>query len=294
MLLYASDRSGTWQIYRMDVRTGQSRQIGEAAKLDRRSLCLLPDERGACFLDGRSLCRVLFSSPGQTELYRARDDWPQSSGLTVSGDGLNAILVESNRDLWRLKLVGLVRHSSATVAEAPEPISAVMPRPGRAVVLYRRGIDSLWLAGYDGRENRRLCTADGEIGTAVWSSDGRTVLYLLFPPGRAGVTEIREHVPELNTDRMIVAAGKLASFSPNADATVFAAAGASVLSPFVTILLRATGRELVLCEHRSSDPALVAPQFSGDSQRLFFQSDRHGKLAIYTMRVDRLVEKTET
>jgi len=34
--------------------------------------------------------------------------------------------------------------------------------------------------------------------------------------------------------------------------------------------------------------------FSADSQRVYFQSDRHGKPAIYAIRVDRLVEKTET
>jgi oligogalacturonide lyase len=62
----------------------------------------------------------------------------------------------------------------------------------------------------------------------------------------------------------------------------------------VLLLLRATSRELTLCEHRASDPASVAPVFSPDSQRIYFQSDRHGKPAIYRMRVDTLVEKTET
>ncbi len=33
--------------------------------------------------------------------------------------------------------------------------------------------------------------------------------------------------------------------------------------------------------------------FSPDSQRIFFQSDKEGKQAIYMMNVDRLVEETD-
>jgi oligogalacturonide lyase len=39
---------------------------------------------------------------------------------------------------------------------------------------------------------------------------------------------------------------------------------------------------------------MVAPIFSPSSQRIFFESDRHGKPAIYTMSVERLVEETES
>jgi oligogalacturonide lyase len=60
------------------------------------------------------------------------------------------------------------------------------------------------------------------------------------------------------------------------------------------LLLRVTRRELALCEHRASDPSDVRPIFAPSSQRIFFQSDRSGKSALYTMAVDRLVEKTET
>jgi oligogalacturonide lyase len=50
---------------------------------------------------------------------------------------------------------------------------------------------------------------------------------------------------------------------------------------------------LPLCEHRASDAAQVRPVFSPDSQRVFYQSDRDGKPAIYMVDVQRLVERTE-
>jgi oligogalacturonide lyase len=48
-----------------------------------------------------------------------------------------------------------------------------------------------------------------------------------------------------------------------------------------------------MCEHKASNAEAVAPLFSPDSQRICFQSDRHGKAAIYSMHVEKLVEKTE-
>jgi oligogalacturonide lyase len=61
----------------------------------------------------------------------------------------------------------------------------------------------------------------------------------------------------------------------------------------VLLLVRAVHREFTLCEHRASDPAMVSPIFSPNSQNVFFSSDQHGKLAIYRIAVDKLVEETE-
>jgi oligogalacturonide lyase len=71
-------------------------------------------------------------------------------------------------------------------------------------------------------------------------------------------------------------------------------ASGSKAAPYVLLLVRAVSRELTLCEHRASDPAMVAPTFSPNSQRVFFGSDQHGKPAIYTMAIDKLVEETDT
>ena len=56
--------------------------------------------------------------------------------------------------------------------------------------------------------------------------------------------------------------------------------------------VRAAHSERTLCEHKASNPEWVAPVFSPDSQRIYFQSDRHGKPALYEVRVGRFVEET--
>jgi len=70
-------------------------------------------------------------------------------------------------------------------------------------------------------------------------------------------------------------------------------ASRNAASPTVLLLLRLTRRELTVCEHKASRPEMVAPRFAPDSQRLYFESDRDGKPAIYCVHVERFVEKTD-
>ena len=146
---------------------------------------------------------------------------------------------------------------------------------------------------FDADQNRKLRIAAGGLGPAVWSSDGRTVLYLNFPTDPKQLNNLREATPDTNEDRLIAATSQFISFGGNADSSVLVGASGSKASPYVLLLVRAAKRELTLCEHRASDPHLVSPIFSANSQRIFFQSDKDGKLAIYSMLVDKLVEETE-
>ena len=145
----------------------------------------------------------------------------------------------------------------------------------------------------DGQQNRKLKLAPGRIGSAQWSNDGKTVLYLNIPEDRAQLNAIREFTPDANTDKLVAKTSQFASFGFNRDSSVFVGASGNQSSPVVLILLRLTRRELTLCEHKATDPAAAAPRFSPDSQRIYFQSDREGKPAIYCMHVEKLVEKTE-
>jgi oligogalacturonide lyase len=153
----------------------------------------------------------------------------------------------------------------------------------------------LWLANYDARQNYRLRVAEGAIGPALWSPDGRSVYYLSYPPdGTHKLHSLREFVPDSNEDTAIADTSQFVGIGRNADASVFAGASGSKASPYVLLLVRTVKRELTICEHRASDARMVSPVFSPNSQRVFFVSDRHGKPAIYSLAVEKLVEETET
>jgi oligogalacturonide lyase len=136
--------------------------------------------------------------------------------------------------------------------------------------------------------------APGGLGLAYWASGGASVVYLNFPADPHQLNAVREYVPETGTEAMVATTSQFAVFAPNADASVFVGASRNKAAPHVLLLLRATRHELTVCEHRSGNPARVAPVFSPDSQNIYFGSDRHGKPAVYSVALDRMVEETES
>src|SRR5712692_81067 len=181
--------------------------------------------------------------------------------------------------------------AATTLAEADEEMRDPVPRPKRASLLYRRA-GGAWLANFDGQQNYRLRVAEGETASAIWSPDGRAVLYLNIPADKHRLNNIREFTPDTNEDKSVADTSQFAAFERNSDASMFVGASGSKASPYVLLLARAVKREFTLCEHRASDPRMVAPVFSPNSQRVFFTSDQDGKPAIYSMVVDKLVENT--
>ena len=291
-LLYTSDRTGTLQAFRMDLKTWESHQITTADALVPNSLVLGTDERVFYHADGATVFLTNFGNLRSKAVYRAPDG-TEIRGLSVADDGTTAIVVESARGVWRLRTVRLVGNGPTGAVESAVAISDAIPRPKRAGMLYRRG-GELWLVNYDGAQNYRLRVAAGGVGPAMWSADGRTIFYLSFPESGKQLHNIREFDPDSNEDRAVANTSQYVHFGRNADASVFAGASGSKASPYILLLVRSVKRELALCEHRANDATQVAPIFSPNSQRVFFHSDRHGKTAIYSVRVERLVEETES
>jgi oligogalacturonide lyase len=311
-LIYSSNITGRFEAFRMDLKNGQSRQLTEAENLDPASLALTPDDRGFCYLDGDRVVEASLSNLRAREVYRLPAGF-EGSGLSVAEDGLYAAISEkspvSDKSAspektaapekspeakpaqYQLEIVNMLKGDTAKLAESSDEIRDPIPRPRRASILYRRA-GAVWLGNYDGQQDYKLRLADGETGPARWSPDGRTVLYLNYPADRTKLHNLREFTPDTNEDKMLAATTQFVTFSANADASVFVGASGSKASPHVLLLVRAVKRELTLAEHRASDPRMVSPVFSPNSQRVFFMSDQHGKPAIYTMAVDKLVEET--
>lgn len=291
-LLYGSDLSGRLEAFRLDLKSGQTRQLTDAEELNPASLTLLPDDHGFCYLDGARLMAANLSNLRAREVYRIPEGFEPGRGSSVAEDGLYAAIVEKKGSQHRLQLVNMTRGTATKLVECDEELRDPITRPRRASVLYRRGA-AIWLANYDGQQNYRLRLAEGETGPALWSPDGRSVLYLNYPDDRRKLHNLREFTPDTNEEKMLANTSQFVHFGCNADASVFAGASGSKASPHVLLLVRTVKRELTLAEHRATDPKMVAPIFSPNSQRVFWASDQHGKMAIYSMAVEKLVEETE-
>jgi oligogalacturonide lyase len=287
-LLYASDRGGSLQAFRMDLKSGESRQLTEAEALDAASLTLLPDERGFCYFDGPSLKQVLFTGMREREIYRAQG----AASISVSDDGAHAVVADGSK----LRLVTLSTGAAAIIADTAGPVTLMLTRPKRTQALYFRENGAAWLVNFDGQQHRPLkmdAVAGVRAGAVQWNPSGRTFLYLRFPEDARQLNTIREHTPDENADAVVGKTSQFVQFGVNGDSSVFVGASRSKASPTVLLFLRATRREFTLCEHSASDAKMVAPVFTPNSQFIVFQSDRHGKPAIYRMRVDKLVEETD-
>jgi oligogalacturonide lyase len=292
-LVCASDISGRYEAYRIDLKSGQQKQLTDAADLDPDSLTLMTDDRGIVYLDGASLMTANLSTLRAREVYKIPEGFEHGRGIGVAEDGLYTALVEHKEAHHRLQLVNMAKGTAETLAEGEEEIGDLIPRPKRASVLYRRG-GGLWLANYDGKQNYRLRVAEGGVGPALWGPEGRSVYYLSYPEDAHKLHSLREFVPDSNEDLGVANTSQFVGIGRNADASVFVGASGSKASPYVLLLVRVVKRELTLCEHRASDPSMVSPVFAPNSQHVYFVSDRHGKRAIYSIAVEKLVEETET
>jgi len=86
-LLYASDLDGKWQVFRMDLKTKESRQLTESENLDAASIAQLGNERGFLHFDGPRLLETAFPTLKERELYRVPEGFDKMPGASYSDDG---------------------------------------------------------------------------------------------------------------------------------------------------------------------------------------------------------------
>jgi Tol biopolymer transport system component len=286
-LLYWSERSGTRQAFVLDLESSQSKQLTDVTALDPAGLSFSPDDRNFYFFEGPSLYLAAVTNGKGREIYRTSDT-AQRTGFAVASDGTVFV---AERSAGASRILTLSKQNPRVIFESADEIQSIAARP-RHTELFFRTADAVWLLNADGSGKLRVKTAPGEIADAAWTPSGRTLTYLHIPEDTRELITLREFNPEDNTDHLIASTSQFISAAANGDASVFTGASRSKASAYVLILLRSVKRDLTLCEHHASDPRMVEPVFSPDSQSVFFVSDRHGRPAVYRVRVERFVEQT--
>ena len=287
ILCCSSDRlNGRLAPFQVDLRTGVLRPIAETRALDPSSLTLDAQTRFLYFLDGGSLVEAALT--GKRESKRVE---VLAREVTTFGMG------SSRAELFSIsagKLQQIQADSPLVVAEHAEGPCVV--RPGGGGCLFSRPLGSeereLWYAAAS-PSGQPILLARGRVSDAWWSVGGRSVLFLRqVPKNNVFLSEVHEVVPEEGAEQCISTTTQFAAFAPNGNDSVFVGASRSKAQPNVVLLLRSPEREFTLCEHRATQPTEVRPAFSPDSRRVYFQSDREGKSAIYSVNVEQLIEPT--
>lgn len=294
MLLYASQRTGQWQPWVMDLSTGLSQPLGLRPGFVRETLSLSASGREALFADGETLLSVQLSNLRARPLIQLTAGAEWAGPVAPAPDGTGLIYVEKQGARWRVLRLPLPKGAPAEIASSEEPALGAAPNPRRSMALWRTPGGTLEVAAFDGSLRRRIETPPGRVLEAHWSPDGQAMIYLHEPADGNAKTVIREQTLDSREDRLVAPTSQFGRFVRNANGSVFLGASRSVASPLVLVLLRINRREFPLCEHRASEVSLVAPVFTPDSQKILFVSDRLGKSAIFMMSVEKLVEKTDT
>jgi oligogalacturonide lyase len=282
-LIYSSNRDGRrlapWAI---DLRTGRARVLGEAKDLVASSLCLDTHERTFYLLDGTTVKEVALPNLRVRTLAEGIEDF------TVDLTGAQLLAVKNGQ----LTRVG----DGAVISKELGGATDLSVRPSGEGCFFQRGESAdyreLWYISLKNPEKPKLL-AKGKIWNFVWNPNGASVLFLREAEvNGVFIPEIHEILPDAGAERTVERTNQFAAFAPNGNGSVFVGASRSKAQPAIDLMLRSPQRELTLCEHRSKEPASVAPVFSPDSRRVYFQSDREGRWALYAVNVERLVEPT--
>jgi oligogalacturonide lyase len=294
-VIYASEGpSGSGaQAHRLELKGGILKPLTAASALHPRALALSPDDKTLYFADGDTLHASSASSLSKPrELYKASSPGAFKTGFSLSEDGAAIVLLDGE------KLVSIpVRGSGKPVPQFLAETGAVchdcIATKGNAI-LFRDPKSGIHLFA-PGSKPQRLPLEDkpGELGPAIWNPDGRSFLFLRTGQGRGVSNSLHEYSLDTKQESLVGKTSQFVDFNRNGDSSVFVGASGSKAQPYVLLMLRITRRELALCEHKSSDATQVSPVFSPSSKRIFFQSDRLGKSAIFSVAVEKLVEPTE-
>ena len=281
LLLLSNDRHGALAPFSLDLRTGTLRQLAETKALKPDTLLFDSTDKSCLFIDGDLLIQVSLERGKAKTLAEGVDDFHMPGSR-------DEIVVMQKQKLARLESGRLV-----TLAEDAGSRGIVSPS-GNACCFMRETSDadcSLNFVPLDGGSAKEL--ARGKISCPTWNPDGYSVVFLRETISRESpVTELWEAALDGSRARLVTGTSRFATFSMNGNGSVFVGASRSKAQPHVILSLRAVRREMTLCEHKSSRPELVRPVFSANSQRVYFESDRHGKPALYTISVSQLVEAT--
>lgn len=282
-LLHWSDRSGARQAYRLDLKDGSSRQLTDAAALNSFQLSQSPDEHSFFHFDGPVLNETALSSLKTRQVHQAESNDPKLAVLT---DG--SVVIAEKSSLTRID-----RKGTARTVQVDGNVTSLQARPRRPQVLavWEGAVSLVDFASGAGKKALKL--EPGRTGEIAWTAPGKTFIYLHIPEDTTQLITLREHSPDDGGDRLLAKTSQFVSVASNSDASVFTGASRSKAQPYILILLRAARRELTLCEHKASEPQMAQPVFAPDSQSVFFNSDRHGKSAIYRVHVEKFVEETE-
>lgn len=194
-LIYANDRTGTSQIYRYNLETGESRALTEAAGVAAASA--MPDRfqaRRVLYPKGRELWAVDVETGQSTRIGAAPERARGLGQPSVSHDGkAAAVSFQSGEKSWEIGLIDLATGSYRKVLEQGFRIGHVQHSPTAPLLFYvwetsGYAPQRTWLVNADGSGNRPFYAA---IEPSKWLTPLKEwITHEAWVPGTGDMTMI--------------------------------------------------------------------------------------------------------
>ena len=203
-MLVASERTGSRQIYRMNLPKGDLMQLTDGPGVHSYSPTFDRKQKNCFLLQGNELKRVSTKNGRERRIYRTPAGWRMTGHLSVSDDARYAAVVEMKEDDWvddgfeqqfkarprcRIQLVNIRRGRADLLVAENQWLAHPQFRPRSRDVLYRHEgswgeVDArLWLMTPATKLPVNLRPRQGEeqLGHEYWSGYGHEVCYVFYP-----------------------------------------------------------------------------------------------------------------
>jgi len=308
-LAFASNRGGTWQIYRIHP-DGSALQALTASPRDNDAPVYSPDGRFLAFISNRNGSWDIFRMPSGGGDAVALADYPSDEDHPRwSADGTR-IIFESNKDgHWDVYTMrsdgsGVVPLTRTPAAESSPVFSPNMNRV--AFASYRDGNPEIYVMNSDGSDQKRLTFNPANDICPYWSPDGSMIYFSSNRGGREEIYAIRMSdereiaVSAPSEDEGAHGAGGYFEAHPvwsrDGQHITFAAGRDRVRQGYVMDLrtgrIEPTGGAASMPGMGAAERANNGPRMfpeavlSHDGSRAAFESDRDGNWDIYTAGAD--------
>lgn len=316
-VVFTSRRSGSWQVYRSDLETGNVSRLTRAAELVPGSLTIHPNGRDAYFVDGWTLSRVGVES-GEPEVvvdFRGQlPERPTGSPLSFTADGRYTVVASRTGEGTTLTRISLPDGTLETALRWERGLSHPMVNPTDPdLITFVPSPDTQNEMSLSREERARTWAVDARTGEArpfltaplghratheIWApSGGRFYFFQKSVPGWVPVSiasvdrEGRDPRVHYTHDEIRLGHGDISE-----DERWFVSDGqAPDDNPLVLISLRTGQAEILSWPDASiraghSKQAHVHPSFSPRGNYVIYTSDRSGRPQVYVVPVPAAVK----
>ena len=255
--LVASERSGSRQFFRLNLRRNDILQLTEGPDIHSYSATLDHKENKFFFLQGNELKRASARGGRARRIYRSQPGWRMTGHLAVSDQTRYAAVIEMQKEDWvdsfeeqfakrprcRIQLVDLRSGQGRLLVGENKWLAHPRFRPGTTEVLYcHEGpwgeVERLWLMrpGAAGPKNLRPREGEEELGHEYWSGSGHEVCYVYYPDRTGRGATVRCVDVESGKERIVSRCSRFGWLTANNDNSDIVGASSSLAGPNIYIL----------------------------------------------------------